>query len=127
MRTWQLSRTGQDPSVVVASTFVERFCGLAALVTLLPLALLQLPLFAYQDNILWPNKILVEWDQLDKKGAFKWAKNTSDGTKINDIAGLVHEVWHAFFDQQYSIVISFGNCLWYFCGCWIIKYRMVGA
>lgn len=41
VRIYQLTRTGCDSSVVVASIFLERFIGLVALVTLLPLAALQ--------------------------------------------------------------------------------------
>jgi len=41
VRVYQLSRAGCDSSVVVASTFLERFVGLVALITLLPLAAMQ--------------------------------------------------------------------------------------
>lgn len=53
VRTWQLSRTGEDPSVVIASTLLERFAGLAALITLLPMALLHLPLVREWPALGW--------------------------------------------------------------------------
>lgn len=53
VRVYQLSRAGCESSVVVASTFLERFLGLVALVSILPFAALQPDLLQALPG-LWP-------------------------------------------------------------------------